>query len=98
MVFLKRMKKRKALKESSSRTSTIKSKRARLQEKTTLEKSDAELIGRKDTFATTTWQSLSADQQSSTLNELQKPMKTKMKKTLQDELLKVYSHFTCHLH
>ena len=65
-------------------------KLARLKEMTSLENSDVELLGGKETLTTKTWQGLNAEQQSSTLNELEKPMKNKMKKTLQDELLKVF--------
>jgi hypothetical protein len=73
-----------------------------LKEKTSLDKSDVELLGGGNTITTNTWQSLSEDQQSSTLNEMEKPLKTKMKKTLQGQLLKVCIDATfylvcCHL-
>jgi hypothetical protein len=53
-----------------------------------------ELLGGKETLTTKTWDGLNAEQKSSTLHDLEKPLKTKMKKTLQDELLKVHCpHF-----
>jgi hypothetical protein len=54
-----------------------------------LNKGDVELLVGKNTLSTNTWQSLNEEQQCSTLNEMEKPMKTKIKKTLQDQLLKV---------
>jgi hypothetical protein len=89
-MLTKRLKKRNMRNEASPKTATKKSKLARLKEMTSLENSDVELLGGKETLTTKTWQGLNAEQQSSTLNELEKPMKNKMKKTLQDELLKVH--------
>ena len=86
----KRRQKRKKTKEGTPKTMTKKSKVARLRELTTLENGDVELLGGKKTLTTKTWDGLNAEQRSSTLHELEKPLKTKMKKTLQDELLKVH--------
>ncbi len=90
MLEKRRQKLRQLTKEGSAKTVTKKSKVARLRELTTLENSDVELLGGKETLTTKTWDGLNAEQKSSTLNELEKPLKTKMKKTLQDELLKVH--------
>jgi hypothetical protein len=88
-MLLKRKKRRKGKMESTGKPSQTKSKRARVKEITSLDKSDIELFGGKNTLTTTTWQSLSEDQQCSTLTEMEKPIKSKLKKTLQDQLLKV---------
>jgi hypothetical protein len=88
-MLLKRKKKKYAEKESTARQSLTKSKRARLKEKTSMDKSDVELFGGKNTLTTNTWNSLTENQQCSTLTEMEKPLKTKMKKTLQDQLLQV---------
>lgn len=81
--------KRKERQQTKTTSPGIKSKRARLKAKTVFDSSDIELLGGKDTFAAKTWNSLNAEEQGSTLVEMEKPMATTIKKKVQSELVKV---------
>ncbi len=82
---------------SKDETATHKqSQKSRLKGKTTFDKEDVALFGGKDTFATKTWNSLTSEEQTATLKDMGKPMKKKMRQTLQSELVKV-SHNTFRL-